>query len=99
MASEPLLERLRAAEIPCGPINPVPEALADPHYVARGNVVELAHATAGTVRSLGNPVRLEATPPTYRLAPPRLGEHAEEVLGELGYTPEEIEGLRGEGVV
>src|SRR5205823_1701600 len=41
--SDDLLARLQAAEIPCGPINAVPDSLADPHYLARGNIVELQH--------------------------------------------------------
>ncbi len=82
--SAELLEKLRAAEIPCGPINALPDILADPHYVARGNVVELEHPDAGPLRTLANPLRLEATPPAYRLPPPRLGEHNAAILAELG---------------
>jgi crotonobetainyl-CoA:carnitine CoA-transferase CaiB-like acyl-CoA transferase len=99
LPSAELLPRLRAAEIPCGPINSVPEALADDHYLARGNVVELAHPTAGPVRSLGNPVRLADSPPSYRLPPPRLGEHTDALLSELGYTPEAIAALRAAGTL
>jgi len=99
LPSAELLPRLRAAEIPCGPINSVPEALADDHYLARGNVVELAHPTAGPVRSLGNPVRLANSPPSYRLPPPRLGEHTDALLSELGYTPEAIAALRAAGTL
>jgi crotonobetainyl-CoA:carnitine CoA-transferase CaiB-like acyl-CoA transferase len=90
LASEPLLEQLRAAEIPCGPINAVPDLLNDAHYRGRDNIVE-----QGAARSLGNPVRLAETPPTYRRPPPALGQHTDEVLGELGYTREAIEALRG----
>jgi crotonobetainyl-CoA:carnitine CoA-transferase CaiB-like acyl-CoA transferase len=99
LPSAELLPRLRAAEIPCGPINSVPEALANDHYLARGNVVELAHPTAGPVRSLGNPVRLADSPPSYRLPPPRLGEHTDALLSELGYTPEAIAALRAAGTL
>jgi formyl-CoA transferase/CoA:oxalate CoA-transferase len=99
MEADDLLGRLRAAEIPCGPINSVAEALADPHYTARGNVVALEHPTAGTVRSLGNPVRLADAPPAYRLPPPRLGEHTEAVLTELGYDAEELAALRAAGAI
>ena len=99
MGSDDLLARLRAAEIPCGPINSVAEALADPHYVARGNVVALEHPQAGQVRSLGNPVRLEAAPPAYLRPPPPLGAHTAEVLGELGYSPREVEALRASGAI
>jgi crotonobetainyl-CoA:carnitine CoA-transferase CaiB-like acyl-CoA transferase len=99
MPSEDLLPKLRAAEIPCGPINSVAEALSDDHYLARGNLVELAHPTAGPVRSLGNPVRLADTPPAYRLPPPGLGEHTDTLLGELGYTAEAIAALRATGAI
>jgi len=93
------LERMRAADIPCGPINQVDEILNDPHVKARGMIVELEHPVAGLVRSLGNPVKLSATPAAYRLPPPTLGQHTAEVLGELGYGPEEVERLREDGVV
>jgi crotonobetainyl-CoA:carnitine CoA-transferase CaiB-like acyl-CoA transferase len=62
-------------------------------------IVELEHPLIGTVRSLGNPLRFSATPATYHLPPPTLGQHNEEVLARLGYTNAEIEKLREEGVI
>jgi formyl-CoA transferase/CoA:oxalate CoA-transferase len=99
LASAELLDTLRAAEIPCGPINAVPEALANAHYRQRGNIVELTHPGAGVVKSLANPVRLSDSPARYRLPPPRLGEHTQAVLIELGYSAEGIEALRAAGDV
>ncbi|MBL8046689.1 MAG: CoA transferase [Anaerolineales bacterium] len=99
MPAAELLDKLRAAEIPCGPINSVSDLLADAHYLARGNIVEMRHAQAGALKSLANPVRLSETPATYRLPPPNLGEHTPAVLAELGYSPEAAEQLRAEGVV
>jgi crotonobetainyl-CoA:carnitine CoA-transferase CaiB-like acyl-CoA transferase len=102
--ADELLSRLRAAEIPCGPINSVPDALADEHYRERGNIVELAHPSskddhrlAGAVKSLASPVRLSDTPASYRLPPPTLGEHTDAILGELGYTADEIAQMRANG--
>lgn len=72
-----------ANEIPAGPINFPDEILNDEHLKARDMIVELEHPLLGIVKSLGNPVHLSATPPTYRRYPPRLGEHNVEILREL----------------
>lgn len=92
----PLLEKILATrnaedwiaefgtnEIPAGPINFPDEILNDAHLKAREMIVELEHPLIGIVKSLGNPVHMSATPPTYRRYPPRLGEHNEEILKEL----------------
>jgi crotonobetainyl-CoA:carnitine CoA-transferase CaiB-like acyl-CoA transferase len=76
------LDRLRAAEIPCGPINALDETLNDPQIKHRGMIVELEHPV-GALKMLGSPLHLEGTPVTYRRRPPLLGEHTEEVLAEL----------------
>jgi len=92
------LERLDQAGIPSGPINPIEEALADGHVLARGMVVELDHPVAGLVRSLGNPIKLGGTPVIYRRPAPLLGQHTAEILTDLGYTCDDVARLRAEGV-
>ena len=88
--AEEWIEQFVANEIPAGPINFPDETLSDPHLKARGMIVELAHPLAGLVKSIGNPVHMSNTPPTYRRYPPRLGEHNTEILEWLGYRREEI---------
>jgi crotonobetainyl-CoA:carnitine CoA-transferase CaiB-like acyl-CoA transferase len=61
--------------------------------------VEMPHPTAGTVKLVGSPLKLSDTPVSYVRHPPLLGEHTEEVLGELGYSDEEIKRLREEGAI
>jgi crotonobetainyl-CoA:carnitine CoA-transferase CaiB-like acyl-CoA transferase len=93
------IQQCEAAGIPAGPIYTVPEALADPHARARGMVQELAHPTLGHVKTLGNPVKLSATPPRLRTAAPALGADADAILRELGYADGDIATLRERQVV
>lgn len=80
------VEKLRRAEIPAAPINTVPEAVGDAQTLARGLIVQLEHPALGTVRSIANPIKFSNTPVTYRLPPPLLGEHTEEILRSLRDT-------------
>ena len=90
---------LEGANVPCGPINRVDQVFADPQAITRQLTVTLAHATGPMVLP-ASPLRLAATPPECRSAPPLLGEHTEEVLGGLlGLSPAEIAGLRDRGIV
>jgi crotonobetainyl-CoA:carnitine CoA-transferase CaiB-like acyl-CoA transferase len=98
-SSEHWLARLREADVPCGPINLLDQALADPQVLARQFIVVLDHPAAGMVRSLGFPPHLREGAVTYRLAPPTLGQHSEEVLTELGYGPDQVTRLREVGVI
>lgn len=93
------IEMLEGAGIPCGPINAIDETIADPQVIARGVIVELEHPAIGIVRSIANPVRSSASQVAYRRYPPRLGEHTEEILLNLGKTGEEIIALREAGAV
>ena len=93
------LDLLRPLGIPCGPINHLDEALNDPHVLARGMVVTMDHPRSGPIRVVGNPMNLSETPPSYRLPPPTLGQHTDEILASLGYSADEISILREKGVV
>jgi formyl-CoA transferase len=94
------IEKLRAAGVPCGPINSVGEALNDPHTLARDMVRSVRHPTVGEVKMVGIPFRLNGTPAAIRRAPPLLGQHTEEVLGEeLGMSAARIAQLRAEKVI
>jgi crotonobetainyl-CoA:carnitine CoA-transferase CaiB-like acyl-CoA transferase len=94
------VEALDAAKVPCGPINDIAHALADPQVAARGMRIDLPHALAGTVPLVANPIKLSETPATYERAPPLLGEHTDEVLrDQLQMSAAEIARLRAAGVV
>ena len=91
------LELLERAGVPCGPVNDVAAALADPQTAARGGVVGYRHPRLGDVRQVATPLRLSGDPPPVRRAPFR-GEHTEQVLTDVcGYTPERIAELRAAG--
>jgi glutaryl-CoA transferase len=93
------LDRLEAAEIPCGPINDIVAALATRQARARAMVVDVEHPRLGVIRQVGIPFKLGATPATIRTAPPLLGEDSDDVLAELGYGPQAVARLRAERVI
>jgi formyl-CoA transferase len=78
------VERLLAVGVPAGPIHDFAQVFADPHTRARHMVEEIDHPVEGRVRTLGFPLKMSDTPPRVRLAPPLLGQHSAEILGELG---------------
>ena len=91
------LRLLTAAGVPCGPVNDVATALADPQVGARDGIVSYEHPTLGAVRQVATPLRLGDEPAPVARAPLR-GEHTEAVLAELcGYGAERIAELRAAG--
>jgi crotonobetainyl-CoA:carnitine CoA-transferase CaiB-like acyl-CoA transferase len=94
---EPLL---LATGIPMGAINSIAQVVEHPQVQARGTLVDMNHPRAGKVRMVGAPVRLSATPGAVRTPAPMLGEHTDEVLGQLlGLGAEQIAALRSAGVI
>jgi crotonobetainyl-CoA:carnitine CoA-transferase CaiB-like acyl-CoA transferase len=77
------VEALLEAGVPAGPILDYAQVADDPHTRAREMVVEMEHPEAGTVRGLGIPIKLSATPGTIRRPAPLLGQHTDEILAEL----------------
>ena len=108
---EPLMRTRTTAEwialledkaVPCGPINTIAQAFDDPQVQARG-IRKALPRDAGDgiaqIATVASPMRLTATPVSYRNAPPALGQHTQQVLQELGLSPEEITALQSAKVV
>jgi crotonobetainyl-CoA:carnitine CoA-transferase CaiB-like acyl-CoA transferase len=96
------IEGLEAHNVSCGPINTLDQVFADPQVQARGMKIEMPHAGLGgdPAPLIASPIRMSATPPSYRHAPPVLGEHTDEVLGELlGLEAAALAALRERGVI
>ncbi|HXH83335.1 MAG TPA: CoA transferase [Candidatus Tectomicrobia bacterium] len=94
------MKRFEAAGVPAGRIRTVAEVCESEHLKARGMIVPLRHPRAGTIRVLGVPIRLHATPGKVSTPPPVLGQHTGAVLRSvLGLTPAAVARLRRTGVV
>jgi succinate--hydroxymethylglutarate CoA-transferase len=94
------LMRLKAVGVPCGRINSVAEALADPQTAARRMIETVQHPTVGELKLVGAPYKLSGTPAAVRRPPPLLGEHTEAILRhDLGLDDAAIAALRQEKVI
>jgi formyl-CoA transferase/CoA:oxalate CoA-transferase len=94
-----LLAALKDAGVPSAAVRTITEAFADPQLAAREMIVPLEHLAAGTVRVLGTPLKLSATPASIRTAPPALGQHTDAILAEAGLSAAQIRELRRSGAV
>jgi crotonobetainyl-CoA:carnitine CoA-transferase CaiB-like acyl-CoA transferase len=94
------VELLEAAGVPNSPINDVAQVYEEPQVIARGIKVELDHPVAGSLPTVASPMRFSATPVEYKLAPPILGQHTEEILrGLLQLDDAAIAKLRADGTI
>jgi crotonobetainyl-CoA:carnitine CoA-transferase CaiB-like acyl-CoA transferase len=93
------LTALEDAGVPCGPVNNMLQALADPQTIAREMVVEVEHTTLGKVSTIGLPIKFSRTPGKVRSGAPLFGEHTGEVLGAYGFDAKEIAELRQQGAI
>lgn len=93
-----LVKRLVAADALAAPVNELPDVARDPQVLHNGMLVDVPHATLGSVRISSVPLRLSRTPGTVRRGPPVLGQHTSEVLAEIGYSDGEIAELEERGV-
>lgn len=78
------IEALQKVGVPCGPINNIKQVFEDPQVQARELWRTIAHPLAGSTPTAANPIRYSETPIQYRMAPPLLGQHTEQILEELG---------------
>lgn len=99
MESKEIFERLDQAGVPVGPIHTIDQILNHPQVHAREMMIEIEHPNVKNLKVPGFPVKLSETPSNVRRYPPLLGEHTDEVLGELGYSNKQIGELKKGKVV
>ncbi|MCV2351127.1 CaiB/BaiF CoA transferase family protein [Paucibacter sp. Y2R2-4] len=93
------LAALEAAHVPCGAINNLAQTFADPQVQAREMCATVPHPFNPELRLVASPIKLSATPVSYRRAPPTLGQHSQELLQEAGLNEAEIASLLQAGIV
>jgi len=90
---------LNAAGVPCGPVYQLDEVFGDPQVEHLGMTSTVRHPTIGPLAIVRNAVQMTGGPDTVRTPSPEPGEHADEVLAELGYSPAQIMELRAQAVI
>jgi crotonobetainyl-CoA:carnitine CoA-transferase CaiB-like acyl-CoA transferase len=90
---------LAGAGVPCAPINSIAQLLDHPHTSASGIIVEYEHQIAGRLKGIGHPVLIDGAERQAGLPPPMLGQHTDDVLGEMGLSSDTISELRRARVI
>jgi formyl-CoA transferase len=98
-SQEEVLETMEKAEVPAGRIYSAADIAADPHFAARGMIRDIVAGDGEPLQVPGVIPVLSETPGEIRTSAPKLGEHTDEVLREIGFSEKEIEGFRQEGIV
>lgn len=93
------IEVLSKADVVHAPINEMHEAVKDEQARINGYIVDVDHPVLGRIKGNGFPIQFSETPFKLERVAPQKGQHTDEVLGEIGYSAEEIVSLRAEGVV
>jgi formyl-CoA transferase len=94
-----VLEAMEKAEVPAGRIYSAADIAADPHFAARGMIQEVLAGDGEPLKVPGVVPKLSATPGAIRSAAPKLGEHTDQVLKDLGYSPQAIEDLKKSKII
>ncbi len=92
------LETFDSVGVPAGPVRYIQELMDDEQVRANGLSVELEHSLAGKVKMVGPIINMSETPLEAMSASPALGEHTDEILAAMGYSQDEISGLKADGV-
>jgi crotonobetainyl-CoA:carnitine CoA-transferase CaiB-like acyl-CoA transferase len=96
------VEGLARENVPCGPINTIDQVFSEPQVQAREMELRMPHPLTqpDPLRLIASPMRMSASPVSYRRPPPLLGQHTDEVLGDLlGLSEDELAGLRRRSVI
>jgi crotonobetainyl-CoA:carnitine CoA-transferase CaiB-like acyl-CoA transferase len=97
--SKDLIGRLEQDGVACGPIYKMNEVFADPQVQHLGMAAPMKHPKLGETAVVAQPFKMSKHPFRIRKAPPEVGEHTDEIMQELGYTPEQIAGLKAKIVI
>jgi crotonobetainyl-CoA:carnitine CoA-transferase CaiB-like acyl-CoA transferase len=98
-ATEDVLGRLHEAGVPCGRVYEPADMVVDPHFQARGSLIEVPDEDHVAIIMPGVVPKLSETPGSVRWAGPRLGEHTHQVLRAAGMDDDEIDALRRSGAI
>ncbi len=98
-SSQEVIDKLLAQGLPIGPVQNAQEIVDCPHAAARGALVEVDDPVAGRVKLVGPPIKMSNQRQVMARPAPRLGEHNEEILGLLGYGPQQVRELAEAGLL